>query len=359
MQPFDLAAHGDWSAPVMLVAEAGVNHEGDLATALQMIDEAAAAGVDAVKFQVYRADRIVTRSSRAYWDQRLEPTPSQFELFSRYDSFGPAEYERLAAACREAEVEFLTTPFDVDVVEWLDPLQSLWKIASGDITNAPLLERVAATGKPVLLSTGASTLAEIAAAHERLLANGCPLVALLHCTLSYPTAPEDAALGGVAVLAEAFPGAVCGYSDHTVPPISFAAIETAVVLGARVVEKHYTLDKSLPGNDHYHAFAPADFAEARARIEQIRVLLGRRAKDVLPAEEPARSGARRSLVSRERIPAGIAITADMLDVKRPGGGIEPVDLPVVVGRLAACEIAADTTLEWPMIEGGSPSRVAP
>lgn len=354
MKPIDLAAYGRWESPVLLVAEAGVNHEGDLGTALEMVDAAAAAGVDAIKFQVYRAEALATRTSRAYWDRSLEPAESQYELFKRYDVFGRAEYERVAAACDDAGIAFLTTPFDLEAVAWLDPLQSFWKIASGDITNDPLLERVAETGKPVLLSTGASTLDEVARAVAVLQKHGCEQLALLHCTLSYPTASQDAALGAIPVLAEMFPGVVCGYSDHTVPPVSFAAIEAAVALGARVVEKHYTLDKSLRGNDHYHAFEPADFGQLRERLTQLGVLLGRRAKTVLPAEEAARTGARRSVVARERIPAGTPLGLELLTVKRPGGGIEPRHLGELAHRRAARDIEADTTLEWSMVEGGSP-----
>jgi sialic acid synthase SpsE len=346
----DFAALHDWSARVLLIAEAGVNHEGDRAAAIRMVEEAARAGADVVKFQTYTAERLATRTSGAYWDTDEEPTGTQFELFKKYDSLGPDDYTAIAAACRENGIEFLTTPFDVDVVEWLDPLLSFWKIASGDITNVPLLERVAATEKPVALSTGASTLDEVAAAVATLRGGGAPDVALLHCTLSYPTAPEDAALGALVALRSSFPDAVLGYSDHTVPPVSFAAIETAVGLGARVVEKHYSLDTSKAGNDHYHAFDPVGFAELRVRLDLVQELLGRPEKLVLPAEEAARVGARRSVVARGDIACGTVLTREMLDVKRPGGGIEPAELETLVGRRSARDIEDDTPLAWDMVE---------
>lgn len=348
MKPFELTPFVRWDSPVLVIAEAGVNHEGDLDVALRMIAEAATAGVDVVKFQAYRAERLATRSSAGYWDRGLEPAVSQFELFRRYDRFGEREYETLARACREHGVLFLTTPFDVDAVEWLDPLQSFWKIASGDITNLPLLTRVASTEKPVVLSTGASTLAEVRDAERHLLEHGAPEVALLHCTLSYPTAVEDASLASIRALRRAFPDRPLGYSDHTIPPTSFQAIEAAVSLGARTIEKHYTLDKSLPGNDHYHAFDPADFAKLRQRLDVLLALLGSDEKIVRPAEEAARVGARRSVVARGDIKAGAAVESSMLDVKRPGGGIEPGRIAELLGRRALRDIADDTTLDWEM-----------
>lgn len=339
-------------AAAYLVAEAGVNHGGDLDLALEMVRRAAATGVDAVKFQTYKAGRLAVRDSPAYWDTSKERTPTQYELFSKYDRFGEREYRRLAEECASAGLDFLSTPFDVESVDWLDELVPMWKVASGDITNVLLLRRVAATGKPVLLSTGASTVEEIGQALEWLGAAGAPNVALLHCTLSYPTAPENANVGAVAHLRELFPETVGGYSDHTVPPVSFGAIAAAYVLGARLVEKHYSLDKTLPGNDHYHAFEPDEFRALRARLDELRTLLGPGEKVVLPAEEPARAGARRSLVARVAITQGTRLTADLLDVKRPGTGLPPAFLDELDGWVAACDIPEDATLEWEMLARG-------
>lgn len=346
----DFAALRAWGARVLVIAEAGVNHEGNRPTAIRMVEEAARSGVDVVKFQTYKAERLAIRGSGAYWDVAEEPTETQFELFKKYDAFGPDDYAAIAAACRDNGVEFLTTPFDVDAVEWLDPLVTFWKVASGDITNVPLLERVGATRKPVALSTGASTVEEVREADATLRRAGAPEVALLHCTLSYPTAPEDAALGALTVLRTAFPEAVLGYSDHTVPPASFQAIETAVALGARLVEKHYSLDTTKQGNDHYHAFDPSGFAELRRRLDLQHLLLGEPAKRVLPAEEAARVGARRSVVARGDIAAGAVLTREMLDVKRPGGGIEPRFVEELLGRRLSQAVADDTPLTWDMVE---------
>jgi N-acetylneuraminate synthase len=233
----------------------------------------------------------------------------------------------------------------------------MFKIASADITNWPLLERVARTGKTMLLSTGAATLEEISDAVELVRTSGCPEVALLHCTLSYPTKAADANLGAVAELGRRFPDAVIGYSDHTVPADSFAAIGASYALGGRVIEKHFTLDKTLVGNDHYHAFDTQDFVALRARLDHLRRLLGRGRVEVLGAEKAARLHARRSLVSRGLIAAGRTIDAAMLDVKRPGTGIEPRELPRVLGMRAATDIPDDTTLQWAMLEGEHSSDV--
>ena len=345
----DLAAYRDWGAPALVVAEAGVNHEGDLGTALRMVREAAAAGAGAIKFQTYTASRLATRSSRAYWDESKEPTESQFELFSRYDRFGEPEYRRIAAECDEAAIAFVTSAFDVDSVEWLDPLVGAFKIASGDITNTPLLTRVARTRQPILLSTGASTMAEIAEAVELLDREGSREVAILQCTLAYPTRTEDAAVGGLLELATAFPGRPLGYSDHTVPPDSFAVIAAAYALGARVIETHFTLDRTLPGNDHYHALDPADLARLVTELGRLRILLGPPEKRVLSVEEAARRGARRSVVARVDIPRGTRLTPELLDVKRPGGGVPPAFMVDPDGWRAAVDIAEDTTLEWAML----------
>jgi N-acetylneuraminate synthase len=350
----DLAQYREWESPALVVAEAGVNHEGDLDTALQMVRKAAAAGAGAIKFQTYTASRLATRSSRAYWDESEEPTESQFELFSRYDGFGEAEYGRIAEECAATDIDFSTSAFDVESIDWLDKLVAMFKIASGDITNVPLLARVARTGKPVLLSTGASTLDEIRTALEILDREGSGEVAVLQCTLAYPTPTEFAAVGGLKELAAAFPGRTLGYSDHTVPPDSFAVIAAAYALGARVIETHFTLDRTRPGNDHYHSFEPAELAQLGEGLEQLRVLIGPPVKQVLPVEGPARIGARRSVVARVDIASGARITSKLLDVKRPGGGVPPSFALEPDGWCAAVDIPEDTTIEWSMLvrDGG-------
>jgi sialic acid synthase SpsE len=345
----DLSQYRGWESPALVVAEAGVNHEGDLETALRMVREAASAGATAIKFQTYTAERLATRTSAAYWDQAKEPAASQFELFSRYDRFGEPEYRRIAAECSAAAIAFTTSVFDVDAVEWLEPLVAAFKIASGDITNVPLLARVARTGKPALLSTGASTLGEIEEAAALLDREGAGEVAILQCTLAYPTPPENAAVGGLRQLAQVFPDRVLGYSDHTVPPETFGVVAAAFALGARVIETHFTLDRSLSGNDHYHSLDPGDLARLVRELEHLRGVLGPARKQVLEVERPARLGARRSVVARVDIPRGTRLTPDLLDVKRPGNGVPPAFLADADRWRAAVDIPEDTTLEWQML----------
>jgi N-acetylneuraminate synthase len=353
-EPLDLAAYRAWDAPALVVAEAGVNHEGKLETALELVRQAAAAGAAAIKFQTYKAGRLATRASRAYWDETKESTAGQFELFSKYDSFGPDDYRRIAQTAADAGIAFVTTPFDVDAVAWLDELVRGFKIASGDITNVPLLRRIGSTGKPVLLSTGASTIDEVREAVDCLRSSGANEIAVLQCTLAYPTPTEHASVGALRELGEEFPDCVLGYSDHTIPPDSLPVIAAAYALGARVIETHFTLDRSLPGNDHYHALDPGDLAQLVGELDRLRTLIGPPEKRILPIEEPAREGARRSLVARVDIPRGTQLAPGLLDVKRPGGGVPPAALDEIAAWTAVQDIPEDTTIEWGMLvrDGG-------
>jgi N-acetylneuraminate synthase len=355
-KPFDLQSYSSWDSPAFIIAEAGVNHEGDMQKALHLIDLAAESGVDAIKFQTYKAGRIASRYSPSYWDTSKETCTNQYDLFRRYDQFDAPEYQKLAEECQQRGVMFLSTPFDIDCIEWLEPLLPLWKIASADIANFLLLERVARTGKPVLLSTGAANISEAERARDFLMAHGCPQVSLLHCVLSYPTSTEHANIAAIQHMRQFFPDTVLGYSDHTTPVDSFAAISAAYVLGARMIEKHFTFDKSLPGNDHYHAFDATDFKRLRQELEQVRTLLGTPHKQVLPWEEVSRLNARRSLVARQAIPRGTTITRDMIDVKRPGTGIEPRYLEMLEGMVAAGDIGEDAILQWHMVADAGVSK---
>ena len=236
-----------------VIAEIGVNHEGSLATAKLLIESAKRGGADAAKFQTYKAGLIASKFSPSYWDTSKEPTTSQYELFTKYDSFGEAEYKELAMHCKKHDIEFVSTPFDLGAVDMLNPLVRFFKIASADITNPPLLKKVAATGKPVILSTGASNIGEIDAALAILHSAGAKEICLMHCILNYPTRNENAHLGMLDDLRNRYPELLLGYSDHTLPNEQMTSLIAAHLLGAVVLEKHFTLDKTLPGNDHYHA----------------------------------------------------------------------------------------------------------
>ncbi len=331
-----------------VIAEAGVNHEGSMEIARRLIDEAAEGGADAIKFQTYRAATLASRDSPAYWDTSKEPTQSQYELFKRHDSFWKNEFEALKKHCDARNIAFLSTPFDLESAHFLNELMDVFKISSSDITNRPFIEKICAFKKPILLSTGASHLYEIAEAVEWIEACGNPL-ALLHCVLNYPTRDENAALGMIPALARIFPRHLIGYSDHTLPG-DMQILETATLLGARVLEKHFSHDKSLPGNDHYHAMDKEDLKRFYTRLSHILASIGELKVSALPEEEPARRNARRSLVASRAIAKGSRISADDLTWKRPAHGISPRHFGEVIGLAARREIPEDCVLQWTDLE---------
>ncbi len=333
-----------------VIAEVGVNHEGSLAKARELIELAAQGGAHAVKFQTYKAAKLASRHSPAYWDLSQEPTRSQFELFQKYDSFGQEEYRQLAEHCRRHGVEFMSTPFDLEAVDFLDPLMSCFKIASADITNLPLLRKVAAKNKPVLLSTGASTLKEVALAVGELRQAGCGSLALLHCVLNYPTEPQNAFLGRIAQLGEEFGDCLIGYSDHTRPDPCMLVLLTAYLKGARILEKHFTDDKSLPGNDHYHAMDAGDLRNFFARLDLVRQIEAVSGEEFSPSEQIARENARRSIVLNKALAAGQALTPEVLICKRPGLGISPLHWDEVLGRRLRLGLPEDHILQWDDLE---------
>lgn len=336
----------DTTAPY-LIAEIGVNHEGSLDRARRMIDQAAEGGADAAKFQAYKAEKLAVRDSPAYWDTDQEPTESQYRLFQKYDDFGPEEYRALADHCEQRGIDFLTTPFDREAVDFLAPLVPCYKVASADLTNMPLLERVGSKGKPVLLSTGASTLAEIDDAVRTLDEAGAPATAILHCVLSYPTQPEDAHLGMIRGLRRTYPERVVGYSDHTLPHGDLLSLIVAYLTGARVIEKHFTDDKSGPGNDHYHSMDAEDLRRFRKKLEVVRELVGETSrKEPIAAERAARENARRSIVTRRAVSRGEELTETNLTCKRPGTGVSPRFWREVIGKRAARDLDPDRPLAW-------------
>ena len=334
--------------PAFVIAEAGVNHNGDLDLGRALIREAASAGADAIKFQSYKAGKISTKTAPRYWVEPDDPKGSQYDTFKKLDSFGPEEHAELFRYAKERGILCFSAPFDDEAVDMLDELGAPgFKIASADLTDHPLLERAASKGKPVILSTGLATIAEIGEAVEVVRGMGNDQLILLHCTLQYPCAPENANLRMMLHMKAAFPDIPVGISDHT---IGIAVPQAAVALGAVAVEKHYTVDKTLPGSpDHYLSVDPRDLKEMVAGIRTIEKAMGRYLKGPVEAESQAYKFARRSIVSKKPIPRGTPITRDMLTFKRPGTGIYPKHVEVVVGRTAKVDIPEDTVLEWSMI----------
>ena len=335
-----------------VIAEIGVNHEGSLATAKKLIELAHQGGAHAAKFQSYKANTLASKNSPAYWDTTKEATLSQHELFQKYDNFGAAEYIELADHAKKVGIDFVSTPFDDEAVDYLAPLVSFYKIASADITNTPLLRRVARTGKPIVLSTGASTLDEVDGALETLGAAGATDIALLHCILNYPCENVNAHVRMIGGLQDRYPNHIIGYSDHTVPDEEMTAMSIAYALGAVVLEKHFTHDKSLPGNDHYHAMDVPDLSRFMKRINTIADMLGeQRDKSPISTEDIARLNARRSIVIAKNLPVGHVITEADITYKRPGTGVSPLHWDEVIGMRTKKALSEDDVLTWDDLVG--------
>lgn len=336
----------------VLIAEVGVNYY-DIASvngispmeaAKWMVREAKQAGIHAVKFQTYKAGTLAAKNSPYYWDITEEPTTSQYELFQKFDSFGKAEYQELADYCEEIGIEFFSTPFDFESADYLDPMMNVYKISSSDMSNLPFIAYQAKKNKPILLSIGASNEEEIDAAIETIRKyNNRPLV-LMHCVLEYPTPYEHANLNKIVSIKNRYPDVYVGYSDHTKPDTNYEVVKAAYLKGAQVIEKHYTLDKTLKGNDHYHGMDPQDAAAILREIEYLDEICGSYELKCLDSEQKARQNARRSIVSFGKIAKGEIITEDKLTFKRPGTGISPAAIQSVVGRTALTDIEDDTIL---------------
>jgi N-acetylneuraminate synthase len=331
-----------------VIAEAGVNHEGEMDLAKRLIDEAALGGAHAIKFQTYKAETLASKDSPSYWDLEKEPTKNQVELFKKYDKFWKKEYEELKTECDRTGIEFLSTPFDTEAADFLNDLMPAYKISSSDITNLPFIKYICKFGKPVILSTGASKVWEIQEAVELIDELGNPL-SLLHCVLNYPTLDENANLGMILDQKKKFPKAIPGYSDHTLPG-TMEVMKIASLLGAVILEKHFTFDKSLPGNDHYHAMDKDDLKYFFKDMERAFMLIGDFKKKPLRSEEEAIKNARRSLVAKKKIKNGDQIKFSDLTWKRPASGISPKYIDNVIGKRAVREIDEDEILKWNMIE---------
>jgi len=332
-----------------LIAEIGVNHENDLHTAKKMINEAKKAGADAVKFQTYKAEKLAVMDSPAYWDRAKEKTGTQYRLFKKYDKFGEKEFLLLADHCKKKDIIFLSTPFDFAAVDFLDKLVPFFKISSSDITNIPFIRYIALKRKPIILSTGASTIAEIDEAVRTIREAGNKKIALLHCILNYPTEYTNANLSMIKHVKTIFSDLVVGYSDHTLPDESMLVLTMANLLGAQIIEKHFTLNKSLPGNDHYHSMDPDDIRIFRDNLALITKISGEYYKKPLASEKVSRKNARRSLVANTPIRKGQIITTKMLTMKRPGIGISPRFFDQIVGRRAIRNIVEDEIITWEML----------
>jgi N,N'-diacetyllegionaminate synthase len=329
-----------------IIAEAGVNHNGDPDLARQLVDAAADAGADAVKFQTFTAARVVTREApKAEYQQRTTGAEeSQFDMLRRLEL--PHESHReLFERCQQRGIEFISTPFDETAADFLAELGvRRFKIPSGELTNHRFLRHVAAKGLPIICSTGMATLGEVEAALAAIESGGRCEVTLLHCVSNYPAAPETSNLRAMETMARAF-GVPVGFSDHT---MGIAVSTAAVALGATVIEKHLTLDRNLPGPDHAASALPEEFTALTDAIRQVESALGDGRKRPAASEAEVARVARRSLVAACDIAAGTVLSDEMLTTRRPADGLPPFWSEQLVGRPARRPIAAGAVISLEM-----------
>jgi N,N'-diacetyllegionaminate synthase len=334
--------------PVFVIAEAGVNHNGDAAMARALIDAAADSGADAVKFQTFRTSALTSRTApkAAYQIEATGAGESQSEMLMRLElSTGTLRALQAHAAARG--IVFFSTPFDEASADTLGALGvPMFKIPSGEITNLPLLRHVAAKGKPIILSTGMSTLDEVEQALAAIGDVADVPVAILHCVSAYPAPVGEVNLRAMDALRDRF-GRPVGLSDHT---LGLEIALAAVARGAAIVEKHLTLDKNLPGPDHRASLEPAEMAALVRGIRNVEAALGDGVKRPMPSELDTRRVARKSLVAARALRAGEELVKDAVAVKRPGTGISPAELERALGRRVRRDLAADDVIDWTALE---------
>ena len=328
--------------PCYIIAEAGVNHNGNLELALQLVDAASAAGADAVKFQTFKADALVTKttSKAEYQTTNTGKSESQHSMLSKLE-LSAADHDILIEHCQKKNITFLSTGFDSDSLKLLQSLDlPSYKIPSGEITNLPLLRQLASFGKPLIVSTGMATLDEIGETLNALQIAGVQRkdITLLHCTTQYPTPMENVNLRAMLSMGEQFNGVEIGYSDHT---LGIEVPIAAVALGATVIEKHFTLDRTMPGPDHAASLEPAELKAMVTAIHNIQQALGDGHKQPSAAELATRKVARKTIVAAQTIQVGETLTENNLTVKRAEGGISPMLWDSVVGTTATQSYTED------------------
>ena len=328
----------------IIIAEAGVNHNGNMGIAKRLIDAAADAGVDYVKFQTFKTENLVSfNAPTAEYQKAATQETSQYAMLKRLE-LNEQQHIELIEYCNKKGVKFLSTAFDMDSIDLLESLNlDLWKIPSGEITNYPYLARIAATGKPIIMSTGMCDTSDINNALDALIENGATKesITLLHCNTQYPTPYEDVNLLAMNTIKSDY-GLATGYSDHT------QGIEipvAAVALGACVIEKHFTLDRNMEGPDHKASLEPAELKKMVEAIRIVEQALGSTSKTVSPSEAQNKSIARKSIVAKRNIHKGETLTEDNITVKRPGNGISPMKWREVIGTPATRDFAPDEPIE--------------
>lgn len=336
--------------PCLVIVDAGVNHNNDPERAFQLIKTAARGGANMVKFQTYKAETITTRSAPRYWNPKLDTDGggTQYDTFKKLDSLPLETYREMMRLAKEEGIIMSSTPFDLKSVEFLADLGiEIFKISSSDITYLQLIKEVAETGKPVVFSTGAASIGEIEEVINTMVRAKNNKIVLQHCILSYPNNIENAHLKKMTKLMEIFPEYPVGYSDHTE---SLIVPYTAAAMGARTIEKHYTIDRLLPDSpDHSLSLDPQALQEMVKGIRAIEKSFGYYVNGYYPAEEKAYLYARKSIVAQINISQGTTLEPHMLTCKRPGTGIYPKYMDMLIGRKARTDIKEDTTITWDMI----------
>jgi N,N'-diacetyllegionaminate synthase len=333
--------------PCLVIAEAGVNHNGSIDTARQMVRAAARAGADAVKFQTFKAEKLATAIApkAGYQAKATGENENQLEMLRKLE-LSESNFRELLEECRKNDVLFLSTPFDEDSADFLDSIGlESFKISSGDINNLPFLAHIARKGKPIILSTGMSYLEEVDVAVRAVRAAGNQDLVLLHCTSNYPADPADVNLRAMIVLGQAFQVPI-GYSDHS---NGLEIAMAAVAMGACVLEKHFTLDRSLPGPDHQASLEPAELEGLIRGIRKVEVSLGSGRKEPAESEKSTAAVSRKSIVARIDIQAGTVLDDMHLIMMRPGTGLPSIMLPYVLGRKAQVNIPAGTLISFEML----------
>ena len=327
---------------ILIIAEAGVNHNGSLELAKKLVDTAKECGADIVKFQTAKLSSLVSKSApmAEYQKENTGKEESQKDMLSKL--LLPFEdYRILADYCNKVGIRFLSTPFDVESIDFLEPLLDIWKVPSGEITNYPYLVKIAKTKKDIILSTGMCTMTEVEDAVKVLKDNGCGKLTILHCTTNYPTPMEDVNLKAMLSLKERF-GCDVGYSDHTRGieiPIAAAA------LGATVLEKHFTLDRNMEGPDHKASLEPEELRDMVLAVRNIEKALGDGTKEPTEAELKNRLVARKSIIAARDIRKGEIFTEDNLTTKRPGNGISPMKWNEIIGKRACRDYTEDEMID--------------
>lgn len=333
--------------PCFIIAEAGVNHNGDIAIAHRLIDAAAAANATAVKFQTFRAEKLVSQDAPKadYQIRNTEAHESQYEMLRKLE-LPPEAHLELIRYCQSKDILFLSTPFDEESADLLERIGVLaFKIPSGEITNLPFIEHLARKHRPVLLSTGMSDLLEVETAVKAIRSQGNQQIVLLQCVSNYPAEPADANLRAMATMHAAC-GALVGYSDHTQ---GMEVSVAAVALGACVVEKHFTLDRNLPGPDHKASLEPDELRLFVQSIRRVESAMGNGSKQPAESERNTRQVARKSLTAARDLSAGTMLDATMIALRRPGTGLPPAHRDKLVGRIVKTDVSAGTLLTWEML----------